>query len=312
MKTKKTVFLFLKKFIVFLLPIMATVYFFEMHLPKVQNSVSKKYTIFERTPDAEVIVLGASHANHAINPTFLNKKTLNLANIGQDLYYDAEIAKKVLEKSNTIKTIIVTITYFSFDYRMVDRPDFWRSFSYTHVWNITNENPRLQLDPRSYSLLALYEPLNAITYAKKIFDIDFAPSIEKNGWNRADGIAFDLSDSAGEKLARLHTATLDKKYRKENEENLENLIKNAQKNNVKIILVTPPVFASYARHIDSQIYEYMQGATKEISEKYTTSYFNYLEDTRFVESDYSDVDHLNTQGAEKFSRIVNTEVLGNL
>jgi hypothetical protein len=53
----------------------------------------------------------------------------------------------------------------------------------------------------------------------------------------------------------------------------------------------------------------MQETIKQITEKYGVPYFNYLRDDRFTEEDFVNSDHLNNKGAEKFSYILNEDVV---
>ena len=48
---------------------------------------------------------------------------------------------------------------------------------------------------------------------------------------------------------------------------------------------------------------------EEIQKKYGIEYYNYLKHSRFVKEDFKDNDHLNPKGAEKFSKIVDMEIL---
>jgi len=47
----------------------------------------------------------------------------------------------------------------------------------------------------------------------------------------------------------------------------------------------------------------------DLCNKYRCKYYDYSNDERFIKTDFIDVNHLNFVGAEKFSRIVNNEIL---
>ena len=53
----------------------------------------------------------------------------------------------------------------------------------------------------------------------------------------------------------------------------------------------------------------MQKEIQTLQQKYGLEYYNYMTDERFVAEDFGDSDHLNTQGAKKFSRILKDEVI---
>lgn len=53
----------------------------------------------------------------------------------------------------------------------------------------------------------------------------------------------------------------------------------------------------------------MQTAAKELTDEFdNVVYLNHMNDKRFSDSDFSDTDHLNPQGARKLTEILNEEL----
>ena len=93
----------------------------------------------------------------------------------------------------------------------------------------------------------------------------------------------------------------------ENYKILEAIVELCQEKEVKVILVTMPAYESYVQHLDqNQLDKTMAAATYMESKYRNCTYFNFLTDNRFKRSDFLDADHLNCQGAEKFSKLIDS------
>jgi len=77
------------------------------------------------------------------------------------------------------------------------------------------------------------------------------------------------------------------------------------------LIVTAPVFSTYSKFADKGKLRLNDSIIRCICSKYGCKYFDYFTDKRFEKEDFLDNDHLNFIGAEKFSRMINEEVLQN-
>ena len=62
---------------------------------------------------AKVLVLGNSHTYFCVNPEYLSKKTINLANKSRKLATDYFILKKNIEKLAENSIIIIPISHYT-------------------------------------------------------------------------------------------------------------------------------------------------------------------------------------------------------
>ena len=61
--------------------------------------------------------------------------------------------------------------------------------------------------------------------------------------------------------------------------------------------------------IDKKLLEENNNTLNNFCEKYTNvTSINMLKDTRFLNNDFRDSDHLNSKGANKFSKLLNSEI----
>lgn len=102
---------------------------------------------------------------------------------------------------------------------------------------------------------------------------------------------------------------IDFKKEKENIDELSSLIDTLQKRDVKVVLFTTPVAETYSKQCDPAILSRTAKIVERIVERYNCAYKNYFNDRRFSFSDFGNNDHLNFSGAEKFTRILDSELI---
>jgi hypothetical protein len=301
---------FLVKAVWFSTPLLLFLAYMEFKLGGVQNNYNFKKTCLENRLDSvEVLILGSSQAMYGINPEFFSTKAFNLSNASQSLYYDTRLALRYYERMPSLTHVIITVSYFSFDYQVIDGPEEWRDFYYSQFWNI--KYPEVSnYDIRNYSRIALYRPDSSFLYLLQGFDVSLV-RCSPNGdleMDTADNY-LNISDSLGYERVRLHTTYSRKKHFNDNVSDLEFLVAQLKKRKIKPVIVTPPVFSTYYKFVDNAKVKENQEAISMICLKYNLEHHDYFKDSRFVQEDFFDNDHLNFVGAEKFSRILDKEIV---
>ena len=292
-------------------PLLLFCYFLEVRLDKVVNNYSfKKACLEDRLDSIQVLVLGSSQATEGINPAFFSEYGFNLANMSQSLFYDTRLALKYIDRMPKLKYAIITLSYFSFGYQISDGIEGWKDYYYSQFWGI--DFPELGvLDLRRYSKLALYTPLQSLIYFRKGFKVPLDSEFKSNGYLKIDMIGNDLNinDSLGRKRVKFH----DKYFREDrvagNVKDLETLIRAFKKKNVTPVLLTTPVFPTYSKFADEHRLLMNDSIINKLCSENGCRYYNYFLDKRFIKTDFVDNDHLNFMGAEKFSRIIDEEVI---
>ena len=90
---------------------------------------------------------------------------------------------------------------------------------------------------------------------------------------------------------------------------LEILLKEITKRNITPVFITSPVHKTYYDNTDSGKILLIEEVINNLCLKYSCRYYNYFRDSRFEDEDFADVDHLNPKGAEKYSEIIDDEIL---
>ena len=74
---------------------------------------------------------------------------------------------------------------------------------------------------------------------------------------------------------------------------------------MKVLIVTTPVCSTYYDCVDSAQYALMIETCEHLDDQYEyVQYLNLFKDSRFVEDDFHDSDHLATEGAAKLTKIL--------
>ena len=305
--------IFFIKALYLLLPILLILVYVEYNLGKIQNVYNYKRNCLEAQLDSiEVLVLGSSESFNGINPEYFTLHGYNAGNFSQTFYYDKQIALKYVKKIPKLKYVIIPVSYFSFNAQLVDGNEAWRSYYYFQYWGI--DFPELdRYDSKRYSKILLYTPLKALTYILKGFNVNLVKGMTRNGFLPLDTTNNNIyiNDSLGFKKVKTHEKYICESRFKENNHELQSLVTELKKHNITPILITLPVLNTYYKFVNKDILKRNHDWIISICEEYEILYFDYFTDSRFVQRDFHDNNHMNFIGASKFSKIVNDEILNH-
>jgi hypothetical protein len=306
---------FIFKFTCFIFPLVLVFFVIEYKLSQLENSYTfKQRQMVKSINEVEVLNLGSSHANNGLDPDFYSYKGFNLANVSQSFYYDYCLFEKYVEQTESLKLVLIPVSYFSLGYNMIESEESWRQFFYKRFNDIPIENEFKDIEIRNYSLFFLYGSLTSFKYLLKGFKIKLAENYKENGFYM--GAQVDLqkkiknfTDKQGKKIVLRHNQAFDKKNSQDNFLYIEKIIIQSKKRGIIPVLITIPTYKTYYNNIDQETWKITQEIISRLEKTYGITYYNYLRDSRFNKEDFADDDHLNFKGAEKFSKIVNEEIL---
>ena len=296
---------FIYRLLLFLLPIFIIAFFLEYTLQHIDNDYHYKNNYLNKNAQKlEVLFLGNSHSYYGIDPTFINKKSFNASHVSQSLAYDFEIFKKFNPKLTQLKILAIPISYFSLHFNVENGKEAWREKNYCIYYNIF----RSKKISNYFELTSNSAKTNNTIlkdYFKKGKDLKKCNTL---GWMLHDSIFYkkDIAKNA-KRSAKRHNYTVQKNLI-QNRGILKEFIKYAKTQNFKIILYTVPVTQKYFTLLNSKKLEQNKNEMKNLTDNQTVFYFNFMNDNRFVETDFYDADHLNNQGAVKFSKIMNSKL----
>jgi len=84
------------------------------------------------------------------------------------------------------------------------------------------------------------------------------------------------------------------------------IIKRCQQKNIKIVFMTTPFYTTYYNGIPTKAATQIRNLIKGFSDKYSIPYYDFSNSTRFHLKDFKNDNHLNPDGAKKFTTIIDS------
>jgi len=297
------------KSVLLALPFILIVALIEYRLRRVPNEYSStKAEIESKAGEVEVLITGTSHAHDGVAREFLSFPAINLGKGSQSLYYDTQLVSKYVDSMPKLKLVIFGISYHALEYRLMNSVEHWRSGFYYQVYGIPSEDKEEGFNLANYSYIALYTPKEAVKRATQGF-LGAAETEAKPPLIPGMGPQGEVSDVHGRLRVQAHEMQMRQGDIRANIVMLESVCALLKQRKVSVVFITVPTYHTYYDHMNPTSYERMQKAMKEITEETGAPYINYLRDDRFTTEDFVNSDHLNKRGAEKFSRILNEDVI---
>lgn len=299
---------FITKTLCFSLPLLLIAIGMEILLRNIPNDYSLKGRYLnDHASEIETIVLGSSHAFYGINPDFFSGKTFNASYISQTLDYDFELLKKYDAKLANVRTVVLTMSYFTLFVGLEAGPESWRVKNYIIYHGLDSSN---SLADHS-EVLGNRIPVNARRllsfYVLGNSPISSTPLGWGAGYNSTK--AQDLFET-GKASARRHTRVALHSHEcqemlRGNIAVLNSIIQWCKTHNARLLLITPPAFESYRHSLDPEQLDITLRTARALCSNHDhCRHVNLLADTNFVAPDYYDADHLSEIGAEKLSRFI--------
>lgn len=294
---------FLSKLFVFTLPILSYFVLLECIVKTIPNSYSYKYNyVINNGKEINAVAIGHSQLYDGFCPDSFFMKSFNLCNSAQSYQDDYYILKELLPYMPNLQLVIIPIGYMNVSTKTNSDVVFNdRSIFYYEYMNV-NYDGKLPLKYK-YEICSPQRAISkVISYYLKKEDIIGCDSMGMRSThhlkNRVNELGFGHLD--------LHYAkNIHSNFHLSGEDYLLKIIEFVHKNNVKIILVSPPYYWKCFSTINYAQKEYIEKYTNNLCAKYSIKYLNMENDTSFVNDDFFDETHLSELGAEKFTKKLN-------
>ncbi len=261
----------------------------------------KKNYLDKNAKNLKGLILGSSHAYRGIIAEDFNIETFNAAYISQSLDVDFLIFDKYNRELKNLDFLIINITYPSLFSSVKTSTESWRVKNYNLYFGFN-----LGYKPTDYSeVLSNSFDLNWKRLNRYYINSEsnLIQSSELGSGTKKGSINLVKS---GKTAAKRHTKP-DLPYFKEYIMGLNEIIKVANEHNVKVIITTTPAYKSYLTELNPLQLNVMDKTLDSIVHSNINTFrFNLLNDVRFIETDFYDADHLNSEGAKKFTSALNS------
>lgn len=293
----------------FLVPVLLVWLALEVFYRTVEtNYTYKNKALVENYSDIEVLILSNSQAFYGINPNRFTQNAFSIANISQTLYFDQLLLEKHLDSLPNLKTIILTVSYFTLSLKDNTGEDIWRKYFYNQQMDV--EVPHIYVfDPRKYSLSLSRKFKNSVETFQDYRKFGTLVSCDAKGFGKylKPGAKAD-TEVIGAMIAKKHEDhSLDFEL---NRNRLQQIIDRCKARNIQVLLVNTPVSRAYYKNLIPEKVEKIIATCSALAlSNANVNFISFWNDTRFIDADMRDADHLTAEGAEKLSKILNEVLL---
>ena len=274
----------------------------------------RRQRIEQQAEEVETLITGSSRAYQGIAAKQLPGFAFNLAGASQSLNYDYRLLMHILPKLPKLKRVVMEIQDTSFFYQMHDSLEAWRQYYYEQEWGIRPLELRDWLDVRMFSRAALRPPqfyrqalpaaLVSWVRGKKYVPDSTVLEIDDRGWWAASSAAPDLSPSGAATTLARHASFMKTGYESANVAYLSGMLSALRQRGIEAVFVTLPVSPNYLIGMNKEDWTWTQAAMKKIDAEYGARYFCFLNVPELGLEDFFDADHLNRQGALRFTTLL--------
>ena len=287
-----------------LLPVGLSAAVCEFCLRRIPNDYSyKNEWLTNYASFIKILSLGSSHGFYGIESNCFSENAFNAAHVSQSIKYDHFIFSKFFDEMDSLKILILPISYFSmFGSGPENGIEDWRTKYYSIYYgckyhrfepkyNLETYNG-LHLKNVKYSILGKADHRTCNDLGK---GTTYALENRAENWEESGSIA-----------AKRHTKTkIDTVILAKNKMMVEEMINKCGQKNVFVVILTTPTYHTYRENLNRKQLDLMIEYCESFEKQYDNVYYlNLLADDRFQSDDFFDADHLNEFGALKLSRIL--------
>jgi hypothetical protein len=299
---------FIKKLIIFSLPVLLVFVIAEILLSIMPNDLSyKKQLLHEKADSIEILILGGSHTYYDLVPKQLNDKTFNMAYVSQSLELDYLLLNKYIDDLPRLKEVVLMVAYITYSQRWNEAEVNWRKYSYFRYYNIIPPyGPKIQ---KYYPIVFTIPFRQCLIKINKFLKGEQLLSCDNSGWcnnyTKSTKVK-DFDAEASVAVQRHENGSMDFNP---GIASMNKIVDLCKKKNIKILLISFPVRPEYIKYVNNKKFNKMISTSQAFSSSCPlVRYYNCSMDPRMTEDDFYDVDHLNDEGARKFTRLMYDEI----
>jgi len=276
----------------------------------------KQRIIKDESDTIETLVLGSSQILRAVNPEFLDSKTLSLASGNQHHDTDFKILKQLRNQFPNLKTVLLEVSYSHFELPH-NGTDFWKNSIYLKYYNVNC------FERNTYFKDRLVFHSNPSLFSEQLIKYYIK---DKNVFDH-NKYGFNLSDTFGQ-FARLGYDEDSIKNMPRFRINLEpnkqlfstntlvftKMLDYCEKENLNVVIVTVPMYKTYLQRRNHEILNRRDSVLNNVAKNYPRVFlFQRENDTiNYDVTDFYNQSHLSVSGAKKTSIYLNTFLKKNL
>lgn len=231
----------------------ALIFVLEILAREIPNAYkSKNHAITTNRDNYRTLVLGSSHTYFGVNPDYMLMSTFNAANVSQSLNYDYFVLENASKHLIDLEYVVLPLSIFSLYSDLDSGVESWRKYNYRHWFNYNKYANTELFDIKTYSVF-LASP-DRIGLLKRLFQHYYSGSFDKTWSRRGWGTNYSHASSesalleSGKRAALRHQTQADINYR--SLDSLNQIAEIFNGRNIKLLIVTPPAYATYREHLN--------------------------------------------------------------
>lgn len=308
-KTQKR---FLKYCLGFFIPVIIAYFILELLVLNIPINYKVFGTYLDKhSRKIEVMALGSSQMKCGFNPALSDESAINFASTSQHHNEDFHILKGTIDRLPKLKHVLLEVSYNHLE--LPHHPnDYWKNTIYLKYYNVNAfERPTWFKDRLVYLS-------NPRFYSHKLMDYYFY----KTDHSQLNEYGFDINNYEGvfKKLNYDETKIASHKFKiidredtaifKKNTAYLFEMLDYLQAKKLKVIVATLPLYKTYLKERNPNVVQRRDSVLSVIKKKYSNVILlNEETDTlQFTAKDFLNENHLNPDGAKKFTAMVNQKL----
>ncbi len=261
----------------------------------------------------ELVALGSSQVKCSFNPALSHVPAINMASSSQHHKEDYLILKGVIDKLPKLKYILFEVSYMHLELPYHSQ-NYWKNNIYLNYYGINT------FERKTYFKDELVYLSNSRFYSSKLKDYYFFNN--KKDRAQLNEFGFDTNNYYGS-FHKLNYDTIQIQNRffkiythenldvfKTNTVYLYKMLDYMQERNLKVIITTMPLYKNYLKKRNPNIVRRRDSVLSEILKKYknVTILDKETDTLQFKAKDFLNENHLNPDGAKKFTALVNRKL----
>lgn len=305
---------YLLKVFYFIVPLLVIFFSIELFIVNTQNAFNLKAKFIRDNTDIEYLFLGSSHTAGAVNLSFLDLKSSNLAYAAQDYQLNNALFFKYIEQLTQLKYVFLEMNYHSLE--NVREPYYFRmpwyyyhhdinlyNFSLIDKFSLFHTSPRYFL---RYMVTRISSKTPKSIYNKFGFQTNNFPGLFSS-LNYNESL---ISSTSNTRLFNQNTEIIEENYNF-NVAKIKSIIDYCKEKKITIIFLKTPIFHTYRDiYIGKNILRRDEFVNSYVDGK-SILLFDFEKDKRFIVNDFLNDDHLNPMGAKKLTKIINELLIEN-
>lgn len=268
------------------------------------NYTVKADNLSKNKKETEVLLFGDSHCMYGLNPDYFSRKTCNLSNVSQTIYFDKLLFEKYVPQMPKLKQVVFCIEYTNLSQADNTQDDLFRKYYYSRYMDL--DVPSIsKWDPGYYSIALSQDFGWTKKLLKRFIKSGSLTDCNDSGWgnNYKKEDRIDPRQVAARRAVIQEDGSLDFRV---NLLRLQEMIDRCKERKIEVLIVSMPQTLVFERHLNPQKMRKIITTCTGLARRNTNvHYLNLFRDKRFGEKDFYDADHLNDSGAIKSSIIVN-------